>query len=108
MSSHAPIEPKPSLPGGWITPVDGASKGTSFETRVEDDKPAHGSAPTAKSIQRHYSWRRWLVRSGIGFVVLCAVAYFGVPAVRRMLDTVSTDDAYVNSHVTFVAPRVSG
>jgi membrane fusion protein (multidrug efflux system) len=25
-----------------------------------------------------------------------------------MLDTVSTDDAYVNSHVTYVAPRVAG
>ena len=25
-----------------------------------------------------------------------------------MLNTVSTDDAYVNGHVTFVAPRVAG
>ena len=25
-----------------------------------------------------------------------------------MLDTVSTDDAYVNGHVTYVAPRVAG
>ena len=31
-----------------------------------------------------------------------------VPVVETMLNTVSTDDAYVNGHVTFVAPRVAG
>jgi membrane fusion protein (multidrug efflux system) len=30
------------------------------------------------------------------------------PAVETALNTVSTDDAYVNGHVTLVAPRVSG
>ena len=30
------------------------------------------------------------------------------PTVKTMLNTVSTDDAYVNGHVTFVAPRVAG
>ena len=34
--------------------------------------------------------------------------YFLYPAVKTALNTVSTDDAYVNGHVTFVAPRVSG
>ena len=33
---------------------------------------------------------------------------FGIPWVKQMLNTVSTDDAYVNGHVTFVAPRVAG
>lgn len=33
---------------------------------------------------------------------------FGVPRIRHALRTVSTDDAYVNSYVTFVAPRVAG
>jgi hypothetical protein len=33
---------------------------------------------------------------------------FGVPWIQHSLSTVSTDDAYVNSYVTFVAPRVSG
>jgi len=33
---------------------------------------------------------------------------FGIPWVEEMLNTVSTDDAYVNGHVTFVAPRVAG
>jgi membrane fusion protein (multidrug efflux system) len=38
---------------------------------------------------------------------LVAAVYFGYPAVRTALTTVSTDDAYVNSHVTFVAPRIN-
>ncbi len=33
---------------------------------------------------------------------------FLIPWVLHGLHTVSTDDAYVNSHVTFVAPRVAG
>lgn len=33
---------------------------------------------------------------------------FGVPAATTAINTISTDDAYVNGHVTFVAPRVSG
>jgi membrane fusion protein (multidrug efflux system) len=33
---------------------------------------------------------------------------FGVPWIQHSLNTVSTDDAYVNGYVTFVAPRVAG
>ena len=33
---------------------------------------------------------------------------FGIPRIIHAFNTVSTDDAYVNSYVTFVAPRVSG
>jgi membrane fusion protein (multidrug efflux system) len=36
------------------------------------------------------------------------VLFWGVPLLIRALSTVSTDDAYVNGYVTFVAPRVSG
>ena len=41
-------------------------------------------------------------------VVLAALWKFGVPWIELTLHTVSTDDAYVNGHVTFVASRVSG
>jgi membrane fusion protein, multidrug efflux system len=44
----------------------------------------------------------------MGIVVLAAVLTFGIPYVQQALNTVSTDDAYVNGHVTFVAPRVAG
>ncbi|MGE5295928.1 MAG: biotin/lipoyl-binding protein, partial [Solirubrobacterales bacterium] len=41
-------------------------------------------------------------------VGLAVGGYFLVPAVETALNTVSTDDAYVNGYVTFVAPRVAG
>ena len=37
-----------------------------------------------------------------------ALWVYGIPWLHLTLNTVSTDDAYVNGHVTFVAPRVSG
>src|SRR5262249_3272132 len=52
-------------------------------------------------------WRRWLLLA-TGIVGLAVGAYFLVPWVKLQLNTISTDDAYVNGHVTFVAPRVSG
>ena len=39
---------------------------------------------------------------------LAVGGYYLKPAVETALNTVSTDDAYVNGHVTLVAPRVSG
>jgi membrane fusion protein (multidrug efflux system) len=45
----------------------------------------------------------------VGVVLGLAVgARFLVPWLVTALNTVSTDDAYVNGHVTFVAPRVAG
>ena len=52
-------------------------------------------------------WRKWLVRAGI-VVGLAAGGYSLIPYVETMFNTVSTDDAYVNGHVTLVAPRVAG
>jgi membrane fusion protein (multidrug efflux system) len=51
--------------------------------------------------------RRKLLIGVLGAAVIAAVV-FGIPWVRSVLSTVSTDDAYVNGHVTFVAPRVRG
>jgi membrane fusion protein, multidrug efflux system len=52
--------------------------------------------------------RRRLLIGALGAVVLAAVCIFGIRWVLASLNTVSTDDAYVNGHVTFVAPRVAG
>lgn len=41
-------------------------------------------------------------------IAIPATAYFGWPVIDELLNTVSTDDAYVNGHVTFVAARVPG
>ncbi len=63
-------------------------------------------APLAVPPPSH-SRRKWLLLGGI-VVGLAVVGYFLGPWVVTMLNTVSTDDAYVNSHVTFLAPRVAG
>jgi membrane fusion protein (multidrug efflux system) len=51
--------------------------------------------------------RKWLLLV-LAVLGLAVGGYFVVPWVVTMLTTVSTDDAYVNGHVTFVAPRVAG
>jgi membrane fusion protein (multidrug efflux system) len=51
--------------------------------------------------------RRFLI-GALGLVVLAVALWFGVPWIRLTLTTESTDDAFVNDHVTFVAPRVGG
>ena len=52
--------------------------------------------------------KRWNTKLTIGALVLLVLLIVGVPRILHALRTVSTDDAYVNSHVTFVAPRVPG
>jgi membrane fusion protein, multidrug efflux system len=52
--------------------------------------------------------KRKLLFGALGVAVLTVVLVVGIPWVEDMLNTVSTDDAYVNGHVTFVAPRVAG
>ncbi len=51
--------------------------------------------------------RRWLLSAGAA-AALAVAGYLLVPAVETALNTVSTDDAYVNGNVTLVAPRVPG
>jgi len=52
-------------------------------------------------------WRMPLLLAAVA-VALAVAGYYVVPWVGTALNTVSTDDAYVNGHVTFVAPRVAG
>jgi membrane fusion protein (multidrug efflux system) len=57
---------------------------------------------------RRASPKRKIVAGVLGVAVLVGVFVFGIPWIEAMLNTVTTDDAYVNGHVTFVAPRVPG
>jgi membrane fusion protein (multidrug efflux system) len=85
------------------------------------DPPAHSEAPAtpvvgslgvsqpqppvaAPPAHRHRKWLLW----ALAVIALGVGGYFLVPWVDTALNTVSTDDAYVNGHFTFVAPRVSG
>ena len=53
-------------------------------------------------------WVRFFLILGAVAVGIAVGAYFLIPVIVTAMNTVSTDDAYVNGHVTFVAPRVSG
>jgi len=55
-----------------------------------------------------FSLNRRTVLWGIAGVILIVVLVAGMPWLIEALTTVSTDDAYVNGHVTFVAARVPG
>jgi membrane fusion protein (multidrug efflux system) len=52
--------------------------------------------------------RRKLLFAGVGVVMLAVILGFGIPWTIDALNTMSTDDAFVNGHVTFVAARVRG
>jgi membrane fusion protein, multidrug efflux system len=52
--------------------------------------------------------RKRRLRIWVAVVAGVLLLAFGVPWIQHSLTTVSTDDAYVNSYVTFVAPRVPG
>src|SRR5208282_1835197 len=66
---------------------------------LDSDAPAVVIPPPRKK-------RRWLLP--VIILLVCVALISGIPKVIRAFNTVSTDDAYVNSYVTFVAPRVSG
>jgi len=69
------------------------------ETTPAPRQAASGTGGAAK--------RRWWMFTAGGVVILLLL-FKGVPWLVTALTTVSTDDAFVNGHVTFVAPRVAG
>ena len=74
--------------------------------------PADGSLPVTQpqppvSTPPVHRFRKWLLLAGT-VAALTAGGYFLAPWVNTTLNTVSTEDAYVNGDATFVAPRVSG
>jgi membrane fusion protein, multidrug efflux system len=75
------------------------------ETKSLQRDPSSTLVPPADHRPRR---KRTLLLGVLGALVLAAIGIFGVPWIRLALNTVSTDDAYVNGHVTFVAARVSG
>jgi membrane fusion protein (multidrug efflux system) len=77
------------------------------EQVTHSDKPVTVSPTQPAAHVPSHSRRRWLLLAGI-VTGMAAGGYVLLPIVQLALNTVSTDDAYVNGHVTFVAPRVAG
>jgi membrane fusion protein (multidrug efflux system) len=72
-------------------------------TGEEDSAAPRITPPSAHPFTR----RRKLLAGGLAAVAVAGIVW-GIPWISQILNTVSTDDAYVNGHVTFVAPRVAG
>ena len=83
------------------TEARSASEGVAVERGTDTTR-------AAPQPERGSARRRRLLIGVIGVVVLIVAGIFGFHQIRLALNTVSTDDAYVNGHVTFVAPRVGG
>ncbi len=62
----------------------------------------HQRSPARCVLGEKPARKRKLLAGGLGVVVLAVLLVFGIPWVVAMFNTVSTDDAYVNGHVTFV------
>ena len=105
-----------SVPPGEV--VTGVPNGTSAAAADPPPHPDASVTPPASSLPVNqpqppitappaHRYRKWLLLAGT-VAGLAAGGYFLAPWVETTLNTVSTEDAYVNGHATFVAPRVSG
>jgi membrane fusion protein (multidrug efflux system) len=99
-AAPAEVQIGPRLPQG---------DATAHPDHRDADPATHSPSATLPTAARPPSnpWRKRLLLAGVS-VGLAVGGYFVIPLVKTMLSTVSTDDAYVNGHVTFVAPRISG
>jgi membrane fusion protein, multidrug efflux system len=101
---------KQSADSGESTRIDAnprAEDAASVEQGIKSAQTGLSSKPITSANDRP-RWKRRLVMGVLAALVLAAIGIFGVPWIQLILNTISTDDAYVNGHVTFVAARVSG
>ena len=92
---------------GLINALQASNKdGAVNEEPIESGKTVASGAAAQEA--RKPTRQRKLFAGAVGAGLLVVFLVAGIPWVIRMLNTVSTDDAYVNGHVTFVAPRVAG
>jgi membrane fusion protein, multidrug efflux system len=101
---------KESADSDGSTRIDASPRAEEAASVEQGTKSAQTGLPSkpVTSANDRPRWKRRLVMGVPAALVLAAIGIFGVPWIQLILNTVSTDDAYVNGHVTFVAARVSG
>ena len=92
---------------GSLNAQSSANADTSAARDAKTAQPPLGFHPVPQRAPK-LTQNRKLLGGVVGVAVLAVLLVFGIPWFQEMLNTVSTDDAYVNGHVTFVAPRVAG
>ena len=75
-------------------------------TSASSDQPATAGTPSKSP--GILAARKRQLRIAFIFLGALVIVFVIIPRIFHAWHTVSTDDAYVNSYVTFVAPRVSG
>src|SRR5256885_2007043 len=78
-------------------PVD--ANGNSHTAAIREEQPA-----LPRERQRR---KRWVLLAVLA-ILLVAGLFFGLPRLSYMMSHVSTDDATVNSHVTYLSSRIAG
>lgn len=78
---------------------------SSEESKPTLDKLVVPEVPPKPTARPAPGRRRWPI---VCILLGALLLLIGIPRLLHALNTVSTDDAYVNGYVTFVAPRVSG
>jgi len=78
--------------------------GSANKPTVEPPAPSPAVKSSATLGTGRRRWWLWIVGGAVSLLLLIE----GIPWISTALRTVSTDDAYVNGHVTLVAPRVAG
>lgn len=101
---------KQSADEGELRPIEARSTNERDVSVQQGTELAQTDFPSKSAPPRdhRHTWGRRLLFAALGILSLAAALWFGIPWIRLALTTVSTDDAFVNGHVTFVAARVSG
>jgi membrane fusion protein, multidrug efflux system len=107
-SAEARPAPLERARGGAAAGTPAAAAAPPGQDAISTTNPSPGTPPQVpESKPPSHPLRKWLILAAVAFG-LAVEAYFLVPWMITALNTVSTDDAYVNGHVTMVAPRVAG
>ena len=101
---------KQSADSGESTRIDAGPEAEESGSVEQGSKSLQRDPSSTPAPPTHHwpSRKRRLLLGALAALGLAAILVYGVPWIELTLNTVSTEDAYVNGHVTFVAARVSG
>ena len=102
------IDDNNEAPDSASAPPDGShSKDNDRKNSDSKNKDKDSKEDKSNKSQTMSLLTKLIIAAVVLALLVAALIYFW-PTIRTALDTVSTDDAYVDGHVTFVAARVAG
>ncbi|HEY0981851.1 efflux RND transporter periplasmic adaptor subunit [Schlesneria sp.] len=109
MSTSTPVPTAPTPPESPAAMVNPPPQPVSQTEQpvTSEQSVVNATAPVTTETNKSSRLRTWFSRLAI-LMGIAVLGYLAKPRIELALNTVSTDDAYVNGHVTFVTPRVAG